>query len=124
MTEQNPQILVSRQYHFEAARQLDHLDKNHPCARLHGHSFALTISVGGKMDSSKGWIMDFAELDKFIAPIISQLDHRYLNDIKGLEMPTSEHIALWIWHNLKKTMPEMKELTLKETHEQTVTIRQ
>lgn len=115
-------VTLYRRYHFESARILDHLPESHPCSHLHGNSFTLTLHVGGALDKEKGWLMDFGEMDKKVRPIIKMLDHRHLNDIEGLAKPTSEHIALWLWHKLKEVLPHLEKLTLQETHAQGITI--
>ncbi len=102
-------------YHIEAARRLPRLPESHPCSRVHGHSFRIEIHVGGAVDPDTGWVMDFAELDAAFAPVKAQLDHRYLNDIPGLENPTSERLAQWIWERLKPGMPGLGKIVVQET---------
>jgi 6-pyruvoyltetrahydropterin/6-carboxytetrahydropterin synthase len=103
-------------YHFEAARRLPNLPANHPCSKLHGHSFRLEIFVSGPVDQHTGWVMDFEELDAAFEPIKAKLDHRYLNDIPWLGNPTSERLAQWIWQQLKPELPGLSKLVIHETH--------
>lgn len=103
-------------YHIEAARKLPGLPASHPCARLHGHSFQIQVFVSGPVDPVTGWVMDFADLDAAFAPIMAQLDHRCLNDIEGLENPTSENLAHWLWQKLKPAVPGLSKLIVQETH--------
>ncbi len=103
-------------YYIEAARKLPSLPHSHPCARLHGHSFQVQVFVNGPLDPVTGWVMDFVELDAAFAPINEKLDHRYLNDIAGLENPTSENLAHWIWEQLKPTVPWLSKIIVQETH--------
>ena len=104
-------------YHIEAARRLPNLPESHPCSRVHGHSFRIEIRVSGPVDPVTGWVMDFADFDAAVAPIKAQLDHRYLNDIAGLENPTSERLAQWLWQKLKPALPGLSRIKVEETHQ-------
>ncbi len=106
-----------KEYTFEAAHRLPNLTANHPCGRLHGHSFRLRLTVSGATDPKMGWVLDFAELDKALAPWLRKLDHHYLNDIDGLENPTCENIAKWLWEPLKKSLPGLSAIAVYETPE-------
>jgi len=88
-------------FQIEAAHRLPHVPATHKCARLHGHSFRIEVHVRGEPDPQLGWVVDFADVKQAFAPIFEQLDHRYLNDVPGLENPTSESLAQWIWNALK-----------------------
>ena len=105
---------IRKSFTIEAAHRLPNLPPTHKCARLHGHSFNIEIAVGGPMDPDKGWIMDYGDIKRAFEPLHGQLDHNYLNDIAGLENPTSEHLALWIWERLR---PELHNLTAVIVHE-------
>ena len=102
-------------FSIEAAHRLPNVPEGHKCARLHGHSFQVRISVEGPVGEQTGWIMDFGDIKGAFAPIYDQLDHHYLNDVEGLENPTSENLALWIWQKLKPALPELSCVTIKET---------
>jgi 6-pyruvoyltetrahydropterin/6-carboxytetrahydropterin synthase len=104
-------------YHIEAARRLPRLPESHPCSRVHGHSFRIEIHVSGPVDPDTGWVIDFAELDAAFAPVRAQIDHRYLNDIPGLENPTSERLAQWVWQQLKPALPGLSKIAVQETHQ-------
>lgn len=106
---------LSKSVTFEAAHRLPHLPDNHKCSRLHGHSFRVTLNVRGPLDEKNGWVMDYAEMKKILAPVVDELDHRYLNDITGLENPTSEVIARWIYLRLKPQMPLLHQIVIGET---------
>lgn len=113
---QNPIVVdLTKEFHFEAAHLLPHAPKGHKCARLHGHSFRVEVTIRGPVDPVSGWLMDFADLKKAFAPLEDQLDHRYLNDIPGLENSTSENLARWIWDHLKDRLPYLAEITVHET---------
>ena len=100
---------------FEAAHRLPNVPEGHKCARLHGHSFRVEIHVSGPIDAQTGWVVDFADVKAAFKPLFAQLDHHYLNEIEGLENPTSEVIARWIWQRLKPALPGLSEIVLHET---------
>ena len=102
-------------YHLESARRLPYLPPEHPCSRLHGHSFRVEVHVSGPLDAKLGWVVDFADVDAAWAPIKATLDHRYLNDVPGLENPTSELLAIWIWQRLKPVLPGLTKIVIQET---------
>ncbi len=106
---------IFKEFTFEAAHDLPNTPEGHKCRRLHGHSFRVRLAVEGDVDAITGWVMDFAEIKAAFMPIWDQLDHYYLNDISGLENPTSEVIAKWIWAELKPALPLLSEVKLWET---------
>jgi len=108
-------IELRKSFQFEAAHLLPRLPKTHKCRRLHGHSFKVEIVVAGACDPKLGWLMDYADIAKAFQPIWEKLDHRYLNEIPGLENPTSENIAAWIWKKLKSKLPLLTEVVVAET---------
>ena len=106
---------IFKVFTFEAAHRLPNVPEGHKCARLHGHSFRVEIHVRGEVGSHSGWVMDFADVKKAFQPIYDRLDHYYLNDIPGLENPTSENLAAWIWENLKPGLPLLSRIVVHET---------
>ncbi|HEX6535261.1 MAG TPA: 6-carboxytetrahydropterin synthase QueD [Gemmatimonadaceae bacterium] len=106
---------IFKEFTFEAAHRLPNVPPDHKCARLHGHSFRVAVHVRGAMESRAGWVMDFADIGRAIRPVHDALDHRYLNEIEGLENPTSEHLARWIWRRLASTLPGVCQVTVRET---------
>ena len=106
---------IFKEFTFESAHRLPNVAPTHKCARLHGHSYRVAIHVSGPVDPTLGWIIDFAEIKDAFAPVHSQLDHYYLNDIAGLENPTSENIARWMWQRLKPTLPLLSQIVIHET---------
>ena len=106
---------IYKQFVFEAAHRLPNVPAGHKCARLHGHSFKGTIYITGDIDADAGWIMDFADITKAFKPFYEQLDHHYLNEIEGLENPTSEILAKWIWRRLKPALPGLSRVEINET---------
>ena len=106
---------IYKEFHFEAAHRLPNVPAGHKCARLHGHSFQVRLSVAGDAPEPAGWVMDFATSRLPSSPFYEQLDHYYLNDIAGLENPTSENIARWIWDKLKPALPQLSAVEIRET---------
>ena len=106
---------IYKDFHFEAAHRLPQVPAGHKCARLHGHSYFVRVCLEGPVDDSSGWVLDFAEIQTQFAPVHAQLDHRYLNDIAGLENPTSECIARWIWQRLAPRLPGLSAIEIRET---------
>ena len=106
---------IFKEFMFEAAHRLPNVPAGHKCARLHGHSFQVTIYVRGDVAPPTGWIVDFAEIKLAFAPLVERLDHNYLNEIDGLENPTSENIAIWIWTHLTPRLNGLSKLMVRET---------
>ena len=104
-----------KDFRFEAAHRLPEVPEGHKCARLHGHSFKVRITIEGEMNPKTGWILDFDDIRQAFEPLLEQLDHHYLNEVAGLENPTSEHLVHWIWDRLKPTLPALTEVEVSET---------
>lgn len=111
-------IEIFREFTFEAAHRLPNVPEGHKCARLHGHSFRVAIHVEGPVDPAAGWVVDFADLKSAFTPVYKQLDHYYLNEVPGLENPTSEVLAGWIWEKLDAAFEEpvhLSRVVVRET---------
>jgi 6-pyruvoyltetrahydropterin/6-carboxytetrahydropterin synthase len=108
-------VHMFKEFTFEAAHRLPNLPPDHKCHRLHGHSFRVRLTLEGPLDPETGWILDFADVKRAFRPFWTQLDHHYLNEVEGLENPTSEKLAVWIWERLKPLLPQLCEVTLHET---------
>jgi 6-pyruvoyltetrahydropterin/6-carboxytetrahydropterin synthase len=106
---------IFRAFTIEAAHRLPHVPSGHKCSRLHGHSFRIELHVSGEVDARLGWVMDFADLKAAFQPIYDRLDHYCLNDIPGLENPTSENLARWIWKETKPHVPLLSKVVIHET---------
>ncbi|WP_298336963.1 6-carboxytetrahydropterin synthase QueD [Ferrimicrobium sp.] len=106
---------IFKEFTFEAAHFLPNVEEEHKCARLHGHSYRVEIHVQGTVDPIFGWVMDFAEITTAFAPLFTQLDHHLLNEIDGLENPTSENLCVWLWQQLMETLP-LSTIMVRETH--------
>lgn len=106
---------IFREFTFEAAHRLPHVPHGHKCARLHGHSYRVTVHIEGPVEPDTGWVMDFGDLKTAFEPVRKQLDHYYLNEIEGLDNPTSEILAAWIWDRLTPGLPGLSAITVRET---------
>jgi 6-pyruvoyltetrahydropterin/6-carboxytetrahydropterin synthase len=106
---------IFKEFRIEAAHRLPQVPPTHKCARLHGHSFRIGVYVEGPVGATSGWVMDFADVSIAMAPLFEALDHHYLNDIKGLENPTSENLAIWVWQRLKPRLPSLARIVVHET---------
>ena len=111
----NEQMDIYKEFTFEAAHRLPNVPAGHKCARLHGHSFTVRLTVRGPLDPSLGWVMDFGDLKAAFRPVYDELDHNYLNDLPGLENPTSEVLARWIWQRLVGRLPQLAAVEIRET---------
>ena len=108
---------IFRVFHLQCARRLPALPETHPCSRLHGHSFRVELTVSGDIDPVLGWVLDFADIEAAWRPIHAALDHRCLNDIAGLENPTSENLAVWLWQHLKPVLSGLSAIQVMESHD-------
>jgi len=106
---------IFKEFSFEAAHRLPNVPPGHKCERLHGHSFHVRVTVRGPVGPSTGWVMDFGDLKAAFRPLHDRLDHRYLNEIPGLENPTSEVLAQWIWRELRSALPGLAAVEVRET---------
>jgi 6-pyruvoyltetrahydropterin/6-carboxytetrahydropterin synthase len=100
---------------FDSAHKLPKVPKEHKCGRLHGHTFNIQVHVSGPIDPKSGWVVDFGDLKALVNPLVDQLDHNYLNEIKGLENPTSENIARWLWERIKPKLPILTKIVVQES---------
>jgi 6-pyruvoyltetrahydropterin/6-carboxytetrahydropterin synthase len=110
-----PVVSLTKVFRFEAAHRLPRVPEGHQCARMHGHGFLLEIEVEGPVDPAMGWVMDFADLTAAVKPVLAQLDHSMLNDVDGLENPTSENLVRWIWDRLQPGLPLLTRVGIAET---------
>lgn len=106
---------IFREFTFEAAHRLPHVPDDHKCARLHGHSYRIGVHVEGDVGEESGWVMDFADISCAVKPVLSRLDHYYLNEIEGLVNPTTEVVARWIWDRLRDALPGLSQVVVRET---------
>lgn len=106
---------LKQHFHIEAARFLPNLPKNHPCANMHGHSFKIILNLRGHLVPEIGWVMDYHEISRIMTPLLQQLDHKILNEVAGLENPTSELLTKWIYERALKSIPLLESVTVSET---------
>lgn len=106
---------IFKEFTIEAAHRLPNVPEGHKCSRLHGHSFKVEIYVSGTVGAESGWVMDFADIKKAFQPLYDLLDHHYMNEIEGLENPTSENLACWIWEKLNGELPQLSKVVVRET---------
>ena len=108
-------VEIFKEFTFEAAHRLPHVAPDHKCSRLHGHSFRISVHLTGPVGAHNGWVRDFQDVSCAMAPLLAVLDHYYLNEIEGLENPTSEVLARWIWERLSPSLPELSQVVVRET---------
>ena len=108
-------MIIYKQFTFDSAHFLPGVPAGHKCRNLHGHTYSLTVFIEGFLQADQGWVIDYAELKKNIKPIIDIVDHQLLNNIPGLENPTTEILAVWLWDKIKPINPGLKKIELKET---------
>ena len=106
---------IVKDFRFEAAHYLPNVPEGHKCRRMHGHSFRGEVAVRGRVGERSGWVMDFADLKTAVDPVVGRLDHYLLNEVEGLENPTSERIAIWLWERLSPQLPLLHRVTIEET---------
>jgi 6-pyruvoyltetrahydropterin/6-carboxytetrahydropterin synthase len=108
-------VEIFKDFTFEAAHRLPNVPEGHKCARLHGHSYRVVVHVEGPIGDESGWVCDFADISAAVAPVRDLVDHRYLNEVDGLENPTSEVLARWLWVRLADALPGLSQITVHET---------
>jgi len=108
-------MIIFKKFTFDSAHSLPHVPDGHKCKEIHGHTYKLTVFIEGDLDPKLGWVMDFKELKDVVKPLIDQIDHKYMNEIEGLENPTCEIIAQWLWDRIKPGIPMLKKIQLDET---------
>jgi len=106
---------LRKTFQLESAHRLPMVPPGHKCGRIHGHSFEVELAVEGPVDPVMGWVMDYAEIKAAFRPVHELLDHNFLNEVPGLENPTSENLARWIWGRLKPAIPGLCEVVIAET---------
>jgi 6-pyruvoyltetrahydropterin/6-carboxytetrahydropterin synthase len=108
-------MIIYKKFVFDSAHFLPNVPERHKCKNMHGHTYGLIIFIEGKIKQPEGWVIDFGNLKACVKPVLDKLDHHCLNDIPGLENPTSEILAVWLWSQLKPAIPELKRIELSET---------
>lgn len=106
---------LTKTFGFEAAHLLPRVPEGHKCSRLHGHSYKIDVVVEGEVSEEMGWVVDFADITAAWQVLHEQLDHHYLNEVEGLENPTAELLAAWIFERLQVELPMLKAIVVHET---------
>ncbi|MDI4656112.1 6-carboxytetrahydropterin synthase QueD [Xanthobacter autotrophicus] len=106
---------ITQGFTFEAAHFLPHVPETHRCRRMHGHSYRVDLTLEGPVDAVTGFVVDFFDVEAAFGPLLKQLDHYCLNDVEGLENPTAEIIAAWIWDRVKPVLPLLSCVRVYET---------
>ena len=106
---------ITQAFRFEAAHRLPNVPPTHRCHRMHGHSYRVELQLQGDVDATTGFVVDFFEIEAAFGGLLAQLDHYCLNDIEGLENPTAENIAIWIWQRTKPALPQLAQVREFET---------
>lgn len=106
---------ITKSFRFDAAHQLPHVPEGHKCGRMHGHTYTVILGLEGELDPVLGWVMDYGEVSRIFTPVYEAFDHHCLNDIPGLENPTAEVMAAWIYARIKPELPLLADVTVCET---------
>jgi 6-pyruvoyltetrahydropterin/6-carboxytetrahydropterin synthase len=108
-------MIITQAFRFEAAHHLPHVSASHRCKRLHGHSYRVEVRLAGPVDPVTGFVADFFDIEAAFVPVLAALDHHLLNEVAGLENPTAENIAVWIWRKIRPALPLLSAVTVFET---------
>ena len=108
-------VRLVKSFGFEAAHWLPTFPEGHKCRRMHGHSYRVDVVVEGEVEEAKGYLIDYGEIKATCEPLRKQLDHYLLNEVEGLENPTAENLARWVWNRLVDGLPLLVEVVVHET---------
>ena len=108
-------MVIFKQFTFDSAHFLPNVPEMHKCRALHGHTYKLVIYLEGLPDKQFGWVIDFADVKAIVEPVIAAIDHKLLNDVPGLENPTCELLAVWLWEQIHTGLPSLMKIELHET---------
>jgi 6-pyruvoyltetrahydropterin/6-carboxytetrahydropterin synthase len=114
---------ITKSFTFDAAHWLPAVPDDHKCRRLHGHTYRLVVALEGDLDPNLGWVVDYGDVSRVVDPVVRELDHHCLNDIPGLENPTAEILAAWLYRRLLPDLPQLTEVTISETPRTTAVYR-
>lgn len=114
---------ITKSFSFDAAHFLPRVPEDHKCRRLHGHTYEVEVALEGPLDPGLGWVVDYGDVSRVVDPVIRELDHRCLNDLPGLENPTAEVLAAWLFGRLAPALPQLADVTVRETPRTSATYR-
>ncbi|RYZ65019.1 MAG: 6-carboxytetrahydropterin synthase [Proteobacteria bacterium] len=106
---------LKQHFQIESSRFLPNLEKSHPCSRMHGHSFKIILTLVGEADARLAWVIDYNDIQSRMKPILDRIDHRTLNEVPGLENPTSEMLTKWVYDEALRVLPQVTRVTIAET---------
>lgn len=106
---------ITQAFRFEAAHRLPNVPETHRCHRMHGHSYRVELCLEGAVDPRTGFVADFFDVEAAFEPLRARLDHYCLNDVEGLDNPTAENIAIWIWQRARPALPQLAAVRVYET---------
>ncbi len=109
-----PKMKIYKEFKFDSAHWLPHVPPDHKCANMHGHTYYIEVHVEDELHPKLGWVLDYNDLKKVVKPLINQLDHKVLNEVEGLENPTAEMIAFWLWNQIKPKLQQLTQVVVKE----------
>lgn len=109
------EMTIYKEFEFDAAHNLTQVPEGHKCSNLHGHTFKLIVFLRGNINPDRGWVVDYGDIKEAMEPLLEQLDHAVLNELPGIQNPTSENLCVWIWERLKPAIPQLFKIELKET---------
>lgn len=110
-----PRTRITKSFTFDAAHWLPEVPTDHKCRRLHGHTYEIVVGLEGELDARLGWVLDYGEVSRAVDPVVRELDHHCLNEIPGLENPTAEVLAVWLFGRLRAQLPQLVDVTVRET---------
>ena len=106
---------LKQHFQIESSRYLPNLDTSHPCSRMHGHSFKIILTLKGEADARLAWVIDYGDIQSLMMPILNRIDHRTLNEVPGLENPTTEMLTKWVYDEALQVLPLLTRVTIAET---------
>ena len=105
-------MIIYKKYYFDAAHFMTNLKKGHKYMKVHGHSYEMIIKISGNLDKTNNWVLNYDDIDEIVNPLLQKIDHKTLNEIKGLEKPTSENLAKWFWERIRKKIVNLESIEI------------
>ncbi len=107
-------IEIYRDFHFDAAHRLPFVPEGHKCGRMHGHTYRLRVWCRGPINA-EGMVVDYAVIAEKVGVVLDRVDHRVLNEVPGLENPTTEVLAPWLFEQIRSVLPEVSRVEVAES---------